>query len=104
MHEGSVVEDSWKEAVGLHGSLEPPSTPVGNVSYAGHFTSVTSNTVHRQHEVKGATHDNKALHIFCFHVALAMQGSSPVQVNFPLSVPSLLHCNVDDAPLPPFCS
>jgi hypothetical protein len=39
LHEGSVVEDNWKLAAGLHGSLEPPSTPVGNVLYAGHLTS-----------------------------------------------------------------
>ena len=43
VHEGSVVEDSWKESAGLHGSLEPPSTPVGNVLYASHFTSVEGN-------------------------------------------------------------
>ena len=63
LHEGSVVEDSWKEAVALHGSLEPPSTPVGNVLYAGHCTSVKSNTVHRQHEAKQATHNNNALRL-----------------------------------------
>ncbi len=39
LHDGSVTGDSWKFAAGLHGSLDPPSTPVGNVAYAAHFTS-----------------------------------------------------------------
>ena len=65
-HEGSVVEDSWKEAVGLHGSMEPPSTPVGNVVYAGHFISVEKATnVHRQHMAMRTTQHDKPLHVLC---------------------------------------
>ena len=63
LHEGLVVEDSWKLEPGLHGSLEPPSTPMGNALYAGHCTSVKSKTVHTKHEAKQATHNNNALHI-----------------------------------------
>ena len=40
LHAWSVVEDSWKSAAGLHGSVFPPSTPVGNALYAGHLASV----------------------------------------------------------------
>ena len=43
LHEGLVVEDSWKSAAGLHGSPDPPSTPVGNDLYAGHLTSAIGN-------------------------------------------------------------